>query len=1167
MDRKDFLYLAVILGLAADLGSGQMLGNMISPASYHVCDRTVTLNISKVVPFQKPHVEKSMCMGWIPWKLCSKTYYVTEYRTIWVPDTMTINECCEGYELVGHYCAISAKSLNLSTSRPGVCPAKIDDRVPCPECTADHDCPGFQKCCETSAGSFCVSPQPPALDRNTIKFWYNGTITIKMKYFELVQLDPGYANHTRLLHSMITGELWPIEAAVYHISTQPSGLVTIVSCILIGINESVPLQDITTSLNNIAIRLPEVLNIQIDDLDECLHRELGACPPSHDCINTEGSFSCKPHSAHQTPPGPGINVGPSLFYPNGSTNHSAVLPPTTPPPCCINVGPSPFYPNGSTNHSVVLPPRTSPPCYCSSFLNHTVSNVTTSGFHIRWSTDCPDNHIYNIQITSTKEIHRNDNVSGTSLNISGLNYGELYTVQVTFLTCSGETQLWEEKVKTEGQILNGTLKIENWNLTEPLQNPNSSEYAEFVKTFTSEVKESLSSHIPPDQISVQILSLSPGSIVTNFLIIINGTENYINVTSSSLSAINQSSVFKVDPQSIKITEFNECLSSLDNDCDVHAYCKDLQTSFTCECHPTYVDRDPSRPGRKCESTVVGSGLLTTSMTSTEFTDRTSSTTSIYTSPPTTNSTVTTTQPSTKLPQTTTATDHMTFPVPASEIPATGQLVLSTPTTVTTGPALTETRKNESLDLIIPTKDPKVTTIHTSTGTLTESTNSTSTRDQNLMKVNATKYPDHIAFNSTNSDKENTTLTSTVHPKTEPSMSSSTANKGFVPVTSTTAKLTTAQDLVCSLSLMSNNQYTESTSTPLLAFQATTTPHAPSLTLKDASKVICETGRIGISIEKSFLNMMSISSLSLFLGSPECSVNCSTDTHVLIQAGWNDCSTDVFNNKTHTVVNSTLYIDLSATMPNITPRAVSLILCVFQNNILWSSGYNPAGGFYTIIEKLEGGGSFFPEFQLFIGDQPIPSNFTLSATDDITVRIWIRTEEDQFKVVINECWATPTEHAYDPVSFPFIKDSCALGNTFTTIQTNGVSSNATFQTKIFSFVNNPIVYLHCRLSVCREVTPNACKPSCSSYRASVRSGDNVFTGVTRMGPLRMNSRSNGADTPANAALGPGYIILIAIGVLAVIAIITAILVCWYQRRTGNYNFKMKTRDVGYQVFSN
>ncbi|KAG8547045.1 hypothetical protein GDO81_029226 [Engystomops pustulosus] len=346
----------------------------------------------------------------------------------------------------------------------------------------------------------------------------------------------------------------------------------------------------------------------------------------------------------------------------------------------------------------------------------------------------------------------------------------------------------------------------------------------------------------------------------------------------------------------------------------------------------------------------------------------------------------------------------------------------------------------------------------------------------------------------------------------------------------------------------------------------TTQKSPALTLKDASTVICITGRIGISIEKSFLKMMSIASQSLFLGSPECSMDCSTDTHIFIVAGWKNCSTQMDNNQTHIVVNSTLYIDPSSTFMNVTPRAISSIRCVFHNEILWSTGYNPSGGIYTIIERLQGDGSFLPEFQLFIGDQPIPPNFTLSATDEITVQIRIKTEDSQLKVVITDCWATPNENSNDPISFPFIKESCALTNTFTTIHSNGISNNATFQTKIFSFVDNPIVYLHCRLRVCREDPPKICKPTCNGFRTGI-TGDNVFTGVTRMGPLRKAELANDPDPLTSSKLGPGYIALIVIGVLVLVAMVVSILICWHERRTGNYNFKIKTQDVGYQVFSN
>ncbi|KAM3910398.1 uromodulin-like 1, partial [Leptodactylus fuscus] len=200
MDKKTLPYLT-LLCVTAGLASGQILGDLIPSWSYHVCNRTIVANVSKVVAFQKPREQPSWCMSWIPWKSCTKTEYRTEYRTIYVAETSVVRHCCEGYEPVGHYCAPALERSHTCASRPGICPDP-EDEEPGPKCTRDYDCPGLKKCCMSSNGSFCSSPAPPALDRNTIKYWYNSTVIIKMGYEELTLRDPGLINHTRLLHSM-----------------------------------------------------------------------------------------------------------------------------------------------------------------------------------------------------------------------------------------------------------------------------------------------------------------------------------------------------------------------------------------------------------------------------------------------------------------------------------------------------------------------------------------------------------------------------------------------------------------------------------------------------------------------------------------------------------------------------------------------------------------------------------------------------------------------------------------------------------------------------------------------------------------------------------------------------------------------------------------------------
>ncbi|CAN2387786.1 uromodulin-like 1 [Pristimantis euphronides] len=1136
MNEKTLLCLT-LLGMAAGVHSGQILGPRVSPWSYHICNDTVTVNVSKVVASQTLREEPTWCMSWIPWKLCTKRFHQTEYRIVYVPETSVVNRCCEKYEPVGQYCVLERS--HAYASRPGVCP-HTEDKQRASNCTFDYDCPGLQKCCISSNGSFCASPAPQALDRNTIKYWYNGTINIKMGYEELIRLDKGFVNHSRLLHSMVTGEFWPLEAAVYHIWTKPAGSFSIMSSVLIGINGSLPLMQIAAMLKNIVIRLPEVINIDIHDLNECLYPELDGCLSYQECVNVEGSYNCtnKSHSdsIQKTTAHPGSGINYLLINPThclqklwGSRK-------------CQKVAKNLQVPL-LTTFATFLPERLYKlhlytVCYllmsvsvildCSMFHSHSITNVTSSGFHVHWLTDCPENYKYNVQVSS-KVFHHSKTIRGTTMGIDGLQAGELYTVQVTFKDCNGLVQLWNGRVKTEAHIVNTTLKIKNWNLTDSLQNPNSTDHAAFLKKFTSEVKNALSHQIHPELVAVEVESLSAGSIIVYFRIIVNDSDHPVNLTAASFSVF--SDEFQVDPQSIIVADLNECLTPADNDCHLYADCKNLDRSYTCECHLSFVDRNPSRPGRNCEKHV--SPVLPL-IESADPTSGGSSRSPVNTSPPTTR-----TRPGNLTVVTKVKSKYPEQSSPANPITAS--------TKVSASPNFTHSILSTPVHAESPIPGPM-------NSTLTDSVLTTSLRTV-PRNVNST------VINTT--AKISTPIISTTTPLK--ATRTSTRDKGIITAIPMTASQRTSQGISCSFAIVGANVESNNTShvaRPLSTKM--TTQKSPSPTLKDASTVICVMGRIGISIEKAFLKMMSIASHSLFLGGPECSLNCSTDTHIFIEAGWKDCNTFVESNQTHIVVNSTLYIDLSSTFQNVTPKAISSIRCVFHNDILWSSGYNPAGGLYTIIEKLEGDGKFMPQFQLFIGDQPIAPNFTLSATDDITVQIRIETEDSQYKVVISECWATPTENSNDPISFPFIKDSCALTNTFTTIHTNGISNNATFQTKVFSFVDNPIVYLHCRLHVCKEEPPKNCKPTCNGFR-SVNTGDNVFTGVTRMGPLLKSLESY--DLPPDSALGPGYIALIVIGVLVLVAMLVSILICWHERRMGNYNFKIKIPEVGYQVFSN
>ncbi|KAM6293437.1 uromodulin-like 1 [Porphyrio hochstetteri] len=337
-----------------------------------------------------------------------------------------------------------------------------------------------------------------------------------------------------------------------------------------------------------------------------------------------------------------------------------------------------------------------------------------------------------------------------------------------------------------------------------------------------------------------------------------------------------------------------------------------------------------------------------------------------------------------------------------------------------------------------------------------------------------------------------------------------------------------------------------------------------VSIKDAVSVLCEIEKIILAIQKRFLQQESIPEASLYLGEPWCNVSISNGTHVVLQAGWSDCGTEIETNMTNTVVKTILRNDVSAQGVIHHLKIASPIHCVFQNDLLTSSGYT-AEGLYTIFEDLHGSGHFRTEMQLFIGNSPIPKNFSVSASDDVLIEVGIQRADSKLKVVLTDCWATPTNNSVDPLSFVFISNSCPIPNTYTTLLENGNSSKAQFKMKIFSFVNNSVVYLHCKIRICMETPESTCRTRCHAVR-SLKTGETIAMHRTSWGPL-CKSEASDLKREKAAGMGVGYIILIAFAVLGFVLGLVSLLMFQYQRKMGRYNFRIKSDNFSYQVFYN
>ncbi|ETE64609.1 Uromodulin-like 1, partial [Ophiophagus hannah] len=267
------------------------------------------------------------------------------------------------------------------------------------------------------------------------------------------------------------------------------------------------------------------------------------------------------------------------------------------------------------------------------------------------------------------------------------------------------------------------------------------------------------------------------------------------------------------------------------------------------------------------------------------------------------------------------------------------------------------------------------------------------------------------------------------------------------------------------------------------------------------------------------------------------------------------------NITHTIARTVLRNDYSSHGIIRHLKISSQINCIFQNDLLTSSGHT-SEGVYTIFEDLHGSGHFLTEMRLLIGNSPIPPNFSISGSDNIIIEVGVQTRSKKLKVVVSQCWATPTNNSTDPRSFHFIHGGCPVPNTNTNMIANGIANRARFKLNIFSFVNASMVYLHCKIQICIEIPKRTCRTNCQGFRFW-KSGEIIATPKTTWGPLRKFSA--GLKEEKKTGMGVGYITLIVIAVLVLALGIAGLLICRYKRKAGTYDIKRRTEFFNYQAF--
>ncbi|XP_061105444.1 uromodulin-like 1 [Conger conger] len=399
-----------------------------------------------------------------------------------------------------------------------------------------------------------------------------------------------------------------------------------------------------------------------------------------------------------------------------------------------------------------------------------------------------------------------------------------------------------------------------------------------------------------------------------------------------------------------------------------------------------------------------------------------------------------------------------------------------------------------------------------------------------------------------------------------STTSTTSTTGNTFTTGTASRTSTAS----TTSTPSTTSTASTTSTTRISPTSTvsTTPGTITVGAGDMS-LECRGNEFRITVAKKFLTSKFIAESSLYLGEPECGVTDNTETHVLLTASWAKCGTAVDHNNTHNSVKITLFSNGTSPPLAANARLEVPVVCSYERNVVISAGYPPSG-YYLIKDLIEGSGTFQVTVQLLNGTSPLPENYTLSRNQEVVVEVAINSSMEQIKLIVEECWATPSRSPLDSTQRSYyLQNSCPGSNNYTRVLENGNSSTSRLAIRIFTFVEQNMIFLHCKVQICFETPETTCRTDCSARnkQSKDRSRNIIGSQNTLYGPIY---KSNWTDEDIMHSFQEVIFIIIGVGVVALIIGILSI-VCYRKRRVGHYNFnfnfnKPKQENFTYSVFS-
>jgi len=263
-----------------------------------------------------------------------------------------------------------------------------------------------------------------------------------------------------------------------------------------------------------------------------------------------------------------------------------------------------------------------------------------------------------------------------------------------------------------------------------------------------------------------------------------------------------------------------------------------------------------------------------------------------------------------------------------------------------------------------------------------------------------------------------------------------------------------------------------------------------------------------------------------------------------------------------------------------------VMCIYKTDYNVQVDYLPAFINYTVATfEKKGYGEFFARMRLFksgMYTEPYKYVPSLLAYDTIYVQVDLLKADNDTKIVVKRCWATPQEDPNFAVSYPIIEDRCPIPGSMDgglVVTDNGAGHHVRWEGPVFKFVDDEKVWLHCSLQVCFH---KDCEPYCPDDQVDARnrrSAQDPDSHVISAGPIKKDDVIRMTVDDATTKEAPKQeiksnsnddIIIAAIVVLLFVIIFSTVVIVklgWRMRRTKSDIMASYSNDTSLKVTKN